>query len=104
MVRKILVSILWCVLLALLSSPLSAYSSQGYVKLYNYTDGELQVYLDGTQYGTVAPGVSPSWIPTDYGLHKVEVYRAGSWTSSLKYCEISYSYPNANVEIGRYDL
>lgn len=104
MVRKLLNTVLLGCLVALLATPLSAYSAQGYVKLYNHTDSELQVYLDGVLQGNVPTGISPSWIPTDYGLHKVEFYKTGSYSSCYKYCEISYSYPNANVEIGRYDL
>lgn len=104
MIRKLLTSILLMAVVALLSSPLSAYSSQGYVKLYNYTESELTVWLDGTQFGTIPAGYAPNWIPTDYGLHKVEVYKTGGYSSSYKYCEISYSYPNAQVEISKYDL
>ena len=104
MIRKLLTNLLLVSIVTLLSAPLSAYSAQGYVKLYNYTDTELNLYLDGTQYGTIPAGYSPNWIPTDYGLHKVEVSKAGGYHTSYKYCEISYSYPNANVEIGKYDL
>lgn len=104
MIRKVIVPFLLMSLLGLLATPLSAYSAQGYVKLYNHTESELQVYLDGVPHGIVPTGTSPSWIPTDYGLHKVEVYKLGGYSSSYKYCEISYSYPNASVEIGRYDL
>lgn len=104
MIRKLVATFLTVTLMGLLATPLSAYSAQGYVKLYNHTESELQVYLDGVHYGTVPTGYSPSWIPTDYGLHKVEVYKTGGYSSSYKYCEISYSYPNASVEIGRYDL
>ena len=104
MIRKLFVSILLMGLVALLASPLSAYSCQGYVKLYNYTDCELQLYMDGTQFGTIPAGYAPNWIPTDYGLHKVEVYKTGGYSNAYKYCEISYSYPNANVEISKYDL
>jgi len=103
-VRKLLTSLLSCLFLTLLANPLSAYSSQGYVKLYNYTDCELQVFLDDTQIGTIPVGYAPTWLPTDYGLHKVQVNKVGDWHSSQKFCEVSYSYPNAWVEINRYDL
>ena len=104
MVRKLITTVLMFITLGLLASPLSAYSCQGYVKLYNYTEAELTLYVDGSDMGTIPPGYSPNWIPTQYGLHKVEVYKTGCWRSAYKYCEISYSYPNADVEIGRYDL
>ena len=104
MVRKLFTSLLSCLFLTLLASPLSAYSSQGYVKLSNWTESELEVYLDDTKIGTIPVGYSPTWLPTDYGLHKVQVNKVGDWHSSQKYCEVSYSYPNASVEINRYDL
>lgn len=104
MVRKLLVSVLGFVLLTLLASPLSAYSALGYVKLYNYTDSELQVSLNGVPHGTIPVGYSAHWIPASYGLHKVEVARVCGWTSTYKFAEVSYSYPNASVTINRYDL
>lgn len=87
-----------------LSAPSTAYSSQGYVKLYNYTETPVTVWVDGTNWGDIEAGNAPTWIPTCYGLHKVEVNRCGEWRTAYKYCEVSYSYPNATVEIGRYDL
>lgn len=101
MVRKLVTTL---AMFSLLSLTGNAYSTQGYVKLYNYTDCELQVWVDGTNMGDVPVGYSPSWIPTQYGLHKVEVYKKGGWRGTYKYCEVSYSYPNALVEISRYDL
>lgn len=101
MIRKLLATL---ALSMLGTTSLGAYSCQGYVKLYNYTEAELQVWVDGSNVGNIPAGYSPNWIPTQYGLHKVEVYKAGCWRSAYKYCEVSYSYPNAQVEIGRYDL
>lgn len=104
MFRKLFAKLSMLVLVGLMATPLSAYSSQGYVKLYNYTEAELHLYVDGVDMGNIPAGYSPNWIPAQYGLHKVEVYKVGEWRTAYKYCEISYSYPNANVEIGRYDL
>lgn len=101
MIRKLFAALF---VFAALTTPTTAYYSPGYVKLYNYTETELTVWVDGSQYGNIPAGYSPSWIPTEYGLHKVEVTKAGGWRSTYKYCEVSYSYPNALVEIGRYDL
>lgn len=104
MIRKLVTTVILLVLLALGSFPLGAYSCQGYVKLYNYTEADLTVWIDGYNVGTINSGYAPSWIPAQYGLHKVEVTKAGCWRTAYKYCEVSYSYPNAQVEIGRYDL
>lgn len=103
-VRKLFTSLLACSILTLLATPLSAYNAQGYVKVYNYTESELQVWLDDVQVGTIPVSSAPNWLPTDYGLHKVQVYKPGDWHNAQKYCEVSYSYPNASVEINRYDL
>lgn len=103
-VRKLLTSLLACSIFTLLAAPTSAYNAQGFVKLYNHTDAELQVWLDDVQVGTIPVGYSPNWLPTDYGLHKVQVYKVGDWHNAQKYCEVSYSYPNASVEINKYDL
>lgn len=104
MVRKLFTSLLACSILTLLSAPLSAYNAQAYVKVYNYTETELEVWLDDAKVGCLPVGYSPNWLPTDYGLHKVQVYKHGDWHNAQKYCETSYSYPNASVEINRYDL
>lgn len=104
MIRKLFTTLILLALLCLGSFPLGAYSCQGYVKLYNYTEADLQVWIDGSNVGTIPTGYSPNWIPAQYGLHKVEVYKAGCYRSAYKYCEVSYSYPNAQVEIGKYDL
>jgi len=103
-VRKLFASILGIVLMTLLTSPISASSAQGYVKLYNYTECELQVSLNGVVQGNIPVGYSAHWIPASYGLHKVEVSKVSGWTTTYKYAEVSYSYPNAMVTINRYDL
>jgi hypothetical protein len=103
-VRKLIAKLSMLTLAVLLTSPLNACSNEGYVKLYNYTESELQLYLDGRLYGQIPPSVSPTWVPTSYGMHKVEVYKTGCYRVAYKYCEVSYSYPNAWVEFGRYDL
>lgn len=87
------------------SLPVGAYSSQAYVKLYNYTDTDLQVRVDDTLYGCVPASGSATWIPTAFGYHKVEVCKPDkNWHTASKFCEVSYSYPDATVEFGRYDL
>ena len=103
-VRKLLTSLLACSILTLLSAPTNAFNTQGYVKLYNSTDAELEVWLDDVKVGVVPVGYAPNWLPTDFGMHKVQVNKSGDWHNAQKYCECSYSYPQATVEINKYDL
>lgn len=100
MIRKLFVAV---VLLASTAS-VTAYSSPSYLKVYNYTDSELRVYVDGYDQGTIPVGSSPNWIAAAYGMHKVEVSRMNGSYSTAKWAELSYSYPNADVTIARYDL
>jgi hypothetical protein len=86
------------------TSSLSACSNQSYVQLYNYSEKPLKLYLDGVEVGEVAPSSAPHWIPAPFGLHKVEVYTQNSWSSTYKYCETSYSYPNAYVTFNTGDI
>lgn len=101
MFRKIATTV---ALFILFSCKLQAYSTQSYVQLYNYTEQEVTLYVDGTNCGTIPASYSPSWIPAPYGLHKVEVYKLDGWHNTYKYCETSYSYPNASVTFGTGDL
>lgn len=100
MVRKLFAA---AVLLATTAS-VTAYSSPSYLKVYNYTDSELRVYVDGYDQGTIPVGSAPNWIPAAYGMHKVEVSKINGYNSTAKYAELSYSYPNADVTIARNDL
>ncbi|MBS2034078.1 hypothetical protein JST97_03770 [bacterium] len=92
------------VVLLVSTASVTAYSSPAYLKVYNYTDSELRVYVDGYDQGTIPVGSSPNWIPAPYGMHKVEAYRVSGSSSTAKWAELSYSYPNADVTIARYDL
>lgn len=103
MVRSLLLRFLMLGACLFLAQPLAAYNSQGYVKIYNYTGCELKVYLNGSHLGTIPAQSAPTWVPADYGYHKVELYKP-NWKGTSKYCELSYSYPNADVEVAAYDL
>ena len=93
------------VLLASTITPVcQAYSSPSYLKVYNYTDSELKVYVDGYDQGTIPVSSAPNWIPAPYGMHKVEVSKVNGYNTAAKYAELSYSYPNADVTIAKYDL
>lgn len=100
MIRKLFTA---AVLLAS-TAVVTAYSSPSYLKVYNYTDCPLRVYVDGYDQGTIPVGTSPNWIAAPYGMHKVEVSKVNGYSTTYKYAELSYSYPNADVTIAKYDL
>ncbi|MFN8613948.1 MAG: hypothetical protein U0931_40825 [Vulcanimicrobiota bacterium] len=100
MIRKLFTA----AVLLVSTASVTAYSSPSYLKVYNYTDSELRVYVDGYDQGTIPVGSAPNWIPAPYGMHKVEVSRLTGYSSTAKWAELSYSYPNADVTIARYDL
>lgn len=104
MIRKLLTATLALATLVGQTSSLSACSNQSYVQLYNYSEKPLKLYIDGVDRGEVAPSSAPHWIPAAYGLHKVEVYTQNSWSGTYKYCETSYSYPNAYVAFSSGDI
>jgi|GEM_PF-6183309 len=104
MSRKLLATVKLFALALLVSAPISAYSSPSYLKVYNYTESELKVWVDGYDQGTIPVSSAPSWIPAPYGMHKVEVSKVSGYTTAAKYAELSYSYPNVDITIAKYDL
>lgn len=96
--RKLIVTLLLLVITSI------AYAEcQAYVYIHNWTNDDLQVYIDGQNYGVAYKGY-PTWFYVDPGHHKIESYRLSDSWKAAKACVYVGCFPKGEVTIAERDF